>query len=358
MPQAADAPVRILLIEDNPGDARLLELTLEEAEPAGYQLLRATRLADALGRLAADPVDLVLVDLGLPDSQGLDSCARVVAAAPDAAVVVMTGWDDGGIALAALAAGAQDYLVKGQADGPLLARALRYALERKRITADRERLLREKEALVAQLEQANRELEASRARQAELAVRDPLTGLYNRRELDRFLHEELTRMTRFGHSVVFLILDLDHFKTINDTWGHPFGDQVLTLLARRLECDVRPMDRLVRYGGEEFAIIAPMLPPAEGLALAERIRAGVAARPFLIDRADGITVSVPLTVSLGLACAPNHAQDAEGLLAVADAALYEAKHRGRNQVHVGAENLLQDPPGNAHAEPRELVKGD
>lgn len=340
-----DTPLRVLVIEDNPGDALLLELTLEETAPARYKLLQAGTLAAGTALLASEPVDLVLVDLGLPDSQGLDSCERVVAAAPDVAVVVLTGWDDGGIALAALAAGAQDYLVKGQMDGPLLARALRYALERKRITADRERLLREKAALVAQLEQANRELEQSGARQAELAMRDPLTGLFNRRELDRVLHEELARVERLGHAVALLILDLDHFKAINDTWGHPSGDQVLVLLARRLEQDVRPADRLIRYGGEEFAIVAPMLPPAGGAALAERIRARVAASPFVITRPDGQPQSIALTVSLGLACAPTHATDAKGLLSAADAALYMAKRLGRDRVVVGGEAVALEPAG-------------
>lgn len=328
----SDGPLRILLIEDNPGDARLIDLTLSEVESARYELLLARTLADGLALLGGARVDVVLVDLGLPDSQGLATCERIATAAPATAIVVLTGWDDGGVALAAIQAGAQDYLVKGQVEGPLLARALRYAMERKRITSALERVLAEKQQLVAELEQANRALEQSRAQQAELATHDPLTGLFNRRELDRFLQEELARMGRYGQSVAFIILDLDHFKRVNDTWGHPAGDQVLTALACLLEQDVRPNDRLIRYGGEEFALIAPMLPPEQGLALAERIRQQIAAAAFSVLRPDGVPQRVALTVSLGVACAPAHARDPEGLLAAADAALYEAKRRGRNRV--------------------------
>ena len=182
------------------------------------------------------------------------------------------------------------------------------------------------------LEEAKRALEQSLARQAELAVRDPLTGLYNRRDMDRALREELARCARYGQPVGFLILDLDHFKAINDTWGHPAGDQVLIALARLLEKEVRPNDRLIRYGGEEFALIAPFLTPTAGVMLAERIRERVAATPFAFIGPDGQARAVRLTVSLGLACAPMDATTAEGLLAQADAGLYRAKRRGRNRV--------------------------
>jgi diguanylate cyclase (GGDEF)-like protein len=327
-----DGPLRILLIEDNPGDARLIDLTLSEDDSARYELLLARTLADGLALLARASVDAVLLDLGLPDSQGLATCERITLAAPATAIVVLTGWDEGGVGLAAIQAGAQDYLVKGQVEGPLLARALRYAMERKHIATALERALAEKQHLVAELEQANLALEQSRALQAELAIHDPLTGLFNRRELDRFLRDELARMGRYGPSVAFIILDLDHFKRINDAWGHPAGDQVLTALARLLERHVRPNDRLIRYGGEEFALIAPMLPPEQGLALAERIRQQIAAAAFTVLRPDGAPQQLALTVSLGVACAPAHARDPEGLVAAADAALYEAKRQGRNRV--------------------------
>jgi len=175
-------------------------------------------------------------------------------------------------------------------------------------------------------------LEERRAQQAELAMHDPLTGLFNRRVMDRFLQDELARVFRYGHHAALIILGLDHFKRVNDTWGHPAGDQVLTTLAHLLTEIMRPTDRLIRYGGEEFAVIAPVVLVEHGLHLAERLRVQVAATPFSIVRADGGTQPLNLTVSLGLAWTPTHATNAEGLLAAADAALYEAKRRGRNRL--------------------------
>lgn len=182
------------------------------------------------------------------------------------------------------------------------------------------------------LGQAKQGLEQSLARQTELAVRDPLTGLYNRRDMDRALREELVRSARYRLPLGFIILDLDHFKVVNDTWGHPAGDQVLIALARLLEKEVRSNDRLIRYGGEEFALIAPVPSPATGERMAERIRELVAATTFEFTGPDGQVHPVRLTVSLGLACAPTDASTAEELLAKADAALYRAKRRGRNRV--------------------------
>jgi len=199
------------------------------------------------------------------------------------------------------------------------------------ISARREAELRLTQTL-ADLEKVNRALEASLARQAELAIRDPLTGLYNRREMDRALREELARCARYGQPVGFIILDLDHFKVVNDTWGHPAGDQILIAVARLLEKDLRPNDRLIRYGGEEFALIAPYLSPVAGEILAERIRQRIAATTFELIGPDGQAHPVQLTASLGLACAPQDASEAEALLALADAALYLAKGRGRNRV--------------------------
>ena len=182
------------------------------------------------------------------------------------------------------------------------------------------------------LQQAYADLEAHRAQLAELVVRDPLTGLYNRRELDRALQQELSRVQRQGQSVALLILDLDHFKVVNDTWGHPTGDQVLVAVADLLRAQARPSDRLIRYGGEEFAVVAPLMPPHDGAALAERIRARMAATPLKLTGPDGAPLELPLTLSVGLACAPQDARDEGTLIAAADEALYRAKRRGRNRV--------------------------
>jgi signal transduction histidine kinase len=141
------APLRILLVEDSPGDARLIRETLRDAPSLSFALEHADRLSAALPLLAARAADVLLLDLSLPDAHGLETVTRALAAAPEVPIVVLTGLDDETVAIQAVAAGAQDYLVKGQVEPGMLSRALRYAMERKRLEAERARLLeREHEA--------------------------------------------------------------------------------------------------------------------------------------------------------------------------------------------------------------------
>ena len=130
-----DAPVRILLVEDNPGDARLLRYTLQEAQSLRFELMHASRLSEALEFVRAEPVDVVLLDLSLPDAHGMDTVARMLEAAPAVPIIVLTGLADETVAVHAVQAGAQDYLVKGTVEGATLGRAIRYAMERKRLAA-------------------------------------------------------------------------------------------------------------------------------------------------------------------------------------------------------------------------------
>jgi signal transduction histidine kinase len=143
----AAAPVRILLVEDNPGDARLLRETLREAEGFPFELSHAARLADAAALFPGCAADVVLLDLSLPDAHGLDTVRRMLEVAPEIPIIVLTGTDDERLALQAVHAGAQDYLTKGRVEGPLLARSIRYAIERNRLEQERAHLLRsEREA--------------------------------------------------------------------------------------------------------------------------------------------------------------------------------------------------------------------
>ncbi|WP_420130454.1 ATP-binding protein [Longimicrobium sp.] len=145
-----DAPVRILLVEDNPGDARLLGFTLQEAQSLRFELAHAARLSEAMERVAEGPADVVLLDLSLPDAHGMETVTRMLHAAPDVPIIVLTGLADETVAVHAVQAGAQDYLVKGSVDGGTLARAIRYAMERKRLETERAGLLRnEREARAA-----------------------------------------------------------------------------------------------------------------------------------------------------------------------------------------------------------------
>ena len=142
--------VRILLVEDNPGDARLLRYTLQEAESLRFDLVHASRLSEALEQVAGAAFDVVLLDLSLPDGHGMETVTRMLGAAPSVPIIVLTGLADETVAVQAVQAGAQDYLVKGTVEGGTLARAIRYAMERKRLETERALLLRnEQEARAA-----------------------------------------------------------------------------------------------------------------------------------------------------------------------------------------------------------------
>lgn len=161
-----------------------------------------------------------------------------------------------------------------------------------------------------------------------LATHDALTGLENRRSLDIRLDEELRRGERYGHPVGLLMLDIDHFKHVNDTYGHVAGDAVLHQLATIVRNVVRPMDRVFRYGGEEFVVLMPETDGDGCLSLAERIREVVATTPFCITPREEIGI----TISIGVAIYPVSADTKESLIMASDAALYEAKRTGRNRV--------------------------
>jgi two-component system cell cycle response regulator len=171
-------------------------------------------------------------------------------------------------------------------------------------------------------------LQKDQADLAELSRRDGLTGLDNYREFRRQLTEETQRSSRYGRPFSLLMLDLDHFKQVNDTAGHLAGDEALRGLAALIRREVRPVDRIARYGGEEFTIILPETATTGALATAERIREIVAARPILVNGEQ----PVALTVSIGVATYPDDAGTEEGLVGAADRALYVAKNGGRNRV--------------------------
>ncbi|MCX8043007.1 MAG: sensor domain-containing diguanylate cyclase [Desulfobacterota bacterium] len=167
----------------------------------------------------------------------------------------------------------------------------------------------------------------------ELALRDGLTNLYNHREFFRLCREECERAQRYGFPLALLMLDIDFFKRVNDTFGHPAGDEVLRYVAATLTLNIRSSDRAARYGGEEFAVIMPQSGAAEATVAAERIRQAIACRPVVFE--DGKTLSV--TVSIGVAAYPEHGRKEHELVQSADAALYRAKQGGRNRVCTASE---------------------
>jgi len=238
----------------------------------------------------------------------------------DAQVIMLTGHRDHDIDLQAMKVGATDFLLKGRTDASLLERTVRYASEHAR----------------------------KLVKLRELATRDELTGLYNRREMDRLLQKEVSRCLRYGHPLSMVIIDIDNFKAINDTFGHIAGDNVLRSIAQLLTEKLRSIDSIARYGGDELALILPETSESGALLLAERMRMTVEVYDFGAVQpcvhSTGVLSSLSPTISLGVACTDDGIHTPEGLFMAADRALYRAKRSGRNRtVCLGQPGLTTVP---------------
>jgi len=295
---------RILLVEDNPADVRLIVEILTEGGAGQGELQHVGRISTALKRLGEQKFDVILLDLSLPDGSGLDTVLRICTANPQMPVIVLTGLEDDALALAAVQAGAQDYLVKGQIDAEGLSCAIQYAIERKRLE---ERL-------------------------QHLATHDDLTNLPNRRLFqDRMAHAiEHARRGRKDRNekweMAIVLLDLDNFKSVNDSLGHAQGDLLLQAVAQRLQKSIRKADSLARMGGDEFTLIFENLTGKRDAAILARKIQAVFLRPFQTG-----DQTLEITASIGISLYPNEGEDADALLKYADIAMYIAK-RTRNQV--------------------------
>jgi diguanylate cyclase (GGDEF)-like protein len=293
----------ILLVEDNLGDARLLREMFDGQGAHFGELTHVDCMNAAEKHLAEHTVDIILLDLGLPDAQGLGAIRRTRAVAPNVPLVVLTGLDDESMAVQALQHGAQDYLIKGQIETRALLRALRYAIERKAMES----------AALAMARQM-----------AHAAEHDALTGLPNRMLLNDRVSQAIIAAPHHMKKVAVLFLDLDGFKHINDSLGHPIGDKLLQSIANRLVECARDSDTVSRQGGDEFVVLLSEVEQAEDAAIAARRMLQTVAECYSIDRHD-----LHVTASVGVSVYPDDGLDAETLIKNADTAMYQAKESGR-----------------------------
>jgi len=293
----------ILLVEDNLGDARLLREMFDGQRAHFGELTHVDCMNAAEKHLAEHTVDIILLDLGLPDAQGLGAIRRTRAVAPNVPLVVLTGLDDESMAVQALQHGAQDYLIKGQIETRALLRALRYAIERKAMES----------AALAMARQM-----------AHAAEHDALTGLPNRMLLNDRVSQAIIAAPHHMKKVAVLFLDLDGFKHINDSLGHPIGDKLLQSIANRLVECARDSDTVSRQGGDEFVVLLSEVEQAEDAAIAARRMLQTVAECYSIDRHD-----LHVTASVGVSVYPDDGLDAETLIKNADTAMYQAKESGR-----------------------------
>ncbi len=306
---AGDFPgARVLLIEDDRRTAERLAATLGPA----YAVSVLTDPAEALITARGGDFDLIIVSLGMQNADGLRLCAQfrstdATRQVPLLLLLVDEG-DEKRLAKG-LEIGATDYVMRPVDRNEFLART-RTQIRRKRY---QDRLRQNYHASMA------------------LAVTDPLTGLYNRRYMGTHLSNLLARDGGVRPTAA-MVLDIDYFKSINDTYGHPIGDQVLRELSQRIQRNVRGVDLASRFGGEEFVIVMPDTDMAPALVVAERIRKAIGETPFVIDAAVG---SLKVSCSIGVAV-HRGVTDCAAILAEADAALYRAKGEGRDRVIAAA----------------------
>ncbi len=298
---AAIGTGRILVAEDS---LVVRAVVREQLEEHGFDVVEANDGESALVRAAADHPDAILLDIEMPVLDGYQVLARLKTdpLLADIPVVFLTGRTGTADMVEGLRAGAHDYLRKPFEPAELLAR-ISGAVRIKRLQDE------------------------LRARNAELDLLsriDGLTGLYNRRHVDEQLSRQEGAALRHKEPWAILMLDVDHFKRVNDTYGHPGGDRVLVEVARRVRSVARIDDIVGRWGGEEFIVLAPHTDLPGAHALGERIRTIIA--DTQCDVGDQTT---PVTISIG--CAAGHTT-ARNLVALADDALYRAKADGRNRV--------------------------
>ncbi len=302
---------RILLVEDNKIEATATQRFLESS---GYEVVWVEEGTQALKTAKTERIDCILLDLLLPDINGTEVCRWLkgnedTRGIPIIMLTVKRSMED---KVSGLQLGADDYLPKPYDEIELNARI--YASLRTKGLQD-------------ELRARNRELEQALERMEVMAVTDPLTGLFNRRKFESVTENEYTRTRRYGSPLSCVMIDIDHFKSVNDEFGHRTGDHVLSEMAAIIRRNIREVDVAARWGGEEFVILLPETTLKS---------ADFPARRILEQTAGGSLAGLPVgrvTVSVGIACAPADEIDShERLVDAADMAMYDAKKKGRNQI--------------------------
>jgi len=297
----------VLIIDDSDTVRERITHTLES-----YELFdRYHEAADGLEgfkKLLSAPVDVVLCDLEMPRIDGF-KFLNMIKARPelqDVPVIILTGMNDRELKIKGLEQGASDFITKPFDPEELVAR-VKIHLKIKHLQDD---LKRTNELLL------------------ELSNTDHLTGLFNRRYLMDALEKEFQRNIRKGGNLSLIILDIDHFKTVNDTFGHLQGDVVLNKVALQLQKELRSYDIAARYGGEEFVALLPDAELKEAMFVAERVRQAINGTKF-----SGVLASLAITVSMGIATLPTpDCTSVDNFIKMADDALYRAKSNGRDRM--------------------------
>lgn len=300
-----DRNIAILSVEDSELEFKTLKKILGVRKH--IRLSNAQNIESAFKSLKENRFDLIFLDFFLSDGTGMDFIRALHRENIETPVVVVTGKGDEVIASQVIQAGAYGYIPKSNLNRDILLKTIPETLEKARLKG---------------------EMKAAREKLAEMSIRDELTGLYNRRYFAETLKREMAGAERYGHGLVLCMTDLDRFKSVNDTYGHPCGDTVLREFARILRESSRDSDIPCRYGGEEFAIILPKIDRQSAGNFYGRVRRMLAEHQFEHESS-----KFHVTVSAGIAeYDPLRHGDMGKLIADADQALYQAKNSGRDRV--------------------------
>lgn len=314
---------RILVVDD---EAPIRTMVSQVLVAEGYEVVEAASAEDALKVFGEKHCPLVISDIRMGGMSGLELLDEVKRLRPQTLVVIMSAYVSIDSAIAALKAGAYDYLIKPFEDLELIVSVVRRAMEN--IT-----LIKERNSLVVHLKKSNKALKELSRRFRDLAIRDGLTGLYNHGYLLDALAGEVSRAMRYDRPLSVIFLDVDHFKQYNDQFGHQRGDMVLKQVSQILKDEIRKTDIAARYGGEEFVLILPETSKKDAFVVAEKVRKAVQ-ESIANDVADEGPTTV--TISAGVASYMEDGTDATELIAKADAAVYTAKNDGRNAVRLAS----------------------
>jgi len=306
--------LKVLLVEDDQEFADILKIRLSKETNPRLEITCLPTLQQSLEALAEKAWDLILLDLMLPDSSGIETFTSLHTQARHTPIVIMSGLDSDSLAIDAVRKGAEDYLVKGELNSRFLLRILHHAVDRHRI---KEKLA----SVTGRLRETNLRLE-------KMALLDPLTELYNRRGLQQALKRETQILSREGGPLMVLLFDIDDFKKINDSLGHPVGDILLKETAKKIQDSVRASDHVARIGGDEFILLLPRTHLQEGLRLAERLRFAVSSTTITVSEKETLRI----TASFGLAPVPGDATSVDDLLAISDPLLRQSKNEGKNRI--------------------------
>ena len=322
---SATETIHLLIVEDDPDQRALICETL--ADRFGAETIVSVGTAAEALALDLGNFDLILTDYNLPDATGMELLENIRAKCTTP-VIMVTGENVGHIAAEAIRKGATDYVVKF---GDYLF-TIPLVVEKNLTVA---KILRENELLRAELEQAlidvrdkNQQLQKSLKLVEAMAATDPLTGLYNRRHFSRVLDQLVSESERMDLDLSSVMIDLDGYKQLNDTFGHAIGDQLLSLAGKVILANLRKMDVAARYGGDEMVLLLPHTGVDDAMRVAQRIaeefRQGSA---IILRRNEGVTMSIGIASRRA-----DRPSTPTQLVALADAALYRAKAAGRNRA--------------------------